>query len=146
MAEHAGRGFFVRVTALIGICTLLLTASFIGVLAFISGSGYISNLQSRMPWYIVIAAVGFVGTIILLEANDSSGRVILITAAITTLITAILIPLAVEGILFAFQFPEKVFVSQLVLYFFAAGLIGTGLGYWGINHWREFTGQPPSRL
>ena len=50
-----------------------------------------------------------------------------------------------EGVLFAFRNPELVFVSQLVYYFIAAALIGTGIGYWGVRHWREFAGQSSSR-
>lgn len=146
MADRSGRVFFARVSALIGISTVILTASFVGILAFLSGAEYIPQLRSRLPWYILIAAVGFVGTIILLEANDAPGRVIIVTATISTLVTVVLVPLAVEGVLFALRNPDEVFVSQLFLYLLAGGLIGTGIGYWGINHWREFTRKPNNQL
>lgn len=144
MAENGGRGFFLRVSLLISVCTLILTASFVGVLSFLSG--HIMGLQGRTPWYIVVAAVVFVATVILLEGYGATGQTIIVTAIITTAAAGLAIPLAIEGVYFAIRFPEEVFVSQLVLYFFAAGLFGTGLGYWGLNHWREFTGRPPDRL
>lgn len=137
MAEAASRQFFLRVGFLIVASTALLTASFVGVLAFVSGG--ITGVQGRIPWYLVVAATTFVSTIVLLEAYGSDGRMIMLTSVITTTITLVFVPLAVEGLLFASRRPEKILGSQLVLYFVAAGLIGTGLGYWGLKHWREFT-------
>lgn len=142
MNEVPDRDFFVRVGVLIATCTLLLTASFVGLLAFVSGE--ITGVQGRIPWYLNVGAFAFVGTIILLEAHGSSGRVIIVNSFIVTVLAVILVPLAVEGFLFAVRNPEQVFVSQLVLYLFAAALIGTGVGYWGLNHWREFTGPSSS--
>lgn len=132
-----GRPFFLRVGALIAVCTLLLTASFIGILALLSGE--ITNYRARVPWYLVLGALSFVGTIVLLEENGTSGRAILATAVLTAILAFTLVALGVEGVLFTLEHPDTVFVSQLVLYLFAAGLIGTGVGYWGLKHWREFS-------
>lgn len=131
------REFFLRVLLVIGASTLLLTASFIGVLAFLNGE--VGATSSRIPWYFVVAAVVFVATIILLEEGGADGSTIIISALLFSGLGFILVSLAVEGVLFAIEYPELVFVSQLVLYFFAAGLIGTGIGYWALNHWREFS-------
>lgn len=139
------RLFFLRVGGLIAICTLLLTASFIGILALLSGN--IGNYQARVPWYLVAGALVFVGTIVLLEETGSAGRPILGTAVLTAVLMFSLVALGVEGVLFTLENPETVFVSRLVLYLFAAGLIGTGIGYWGLKHWREFTaGTSDSQL
>lgn len=134
------RTFFLRVGAIIAFCTVLLTASFVGVLALVSGD--IQNYQARVPYYILVGALTFVGTIVLLEEHGTHGRVIFSTAIVTTVIVLIIVTLAVEGAIFTIEDPEAVFVSQLVIYLLAAGLIGTGIGYWGLNHWREFTGNP----
>lgn len=144
MAEDANRQFFLRVGLLIIVSTTLLTASFIGILAFVSGA--ISNVQGRIPWYLVVVAFTFVTTLVLLEGYGTEGRVIIVTSVIMATITLVFIPLAVEGLLFAAKFPEEILGSQLVLYFFAAGLIGTGIGYWGLNHWREFITESPNHL
>lgn len=140
MAEDDSRRFFHRVGLLIVASTGLMTASFVGVLAFAEGE--ITGVVGRIPWYLVVGAITFVATIVLLEAYGSDGRLIMLTSLIVTGITLVLVPLAVEGILFATTHPGEVLGSQLVLYFFAAGLIGTGVGYWGLKHWREFTGMP----
>lgn len=128
---------FLRVGALILGCTLLLTASFVGILAVFSGD--VTTFKSRIPWYLLIGAAVFVGTIVLLEENGAHGRTILATALLTTVLAFILVSLGVEGFIFTLENPDTVFVSQLVLYLLAAGLIGTGVGYWGLNHWREFS-------
>lgn len=131
------REFFLRVLAIIGVCTLLLTASFVGVLALLSGE--LTATSSRIPWYLVVTSFVFVGTIILLEEGDAEGSTIIVSAVLSSALGFVLVSLAVEGVIFAITYPERVFVSQLVLYFFSAGLIGTGVGYWGLNHWREFS-------
>lgn len=131
------RQFFLRVLLVIGGSTLLLTASFIGVLAFLSGEPIATS--NRVPWYFVVAAAVFVATIILLEEGGADGATIIVSALLFSALGFVSIALAVEGVLFAWEFPERVFVSQLVLYFFSAGLIGTGIGYWALNHWREFS-------
>lgn len=139
MAAHtSSRQFFLRVGALIAICTVLLTASFIGVLAFLSGD--ITGFETRVPWYLIAAALAFVGSILLLENQGARGRPIIVTAVVTATTAFVLLALGIEGMVFAAEHPGRVFDSQLVLYLFAAGVMGTGFGYWGLKHWREFTG------
>lgn len=136
-SDGTRRKFFLRVLLLMAASTILLTASFIGVLAFLSGEQIATS--SRIPWYLVLTATVFVATIILLEEGGADGSTIIISALLFSGLGFALIALAVEGVLFAIEYPDLVFVSQLVLYFFAAGLIGTGIAYWALNHWREFS-------
>lgn len=131
------REFFLRVLLVVGVSTVLLTASFVGVLAVLNGE--FETASGRIPWYFVIAAGVFVATIILLEEGGADGSTIIISALLFSSLGFGLVSLAVEGVIFAINYPELVFISQLVLYFFAAGLIGTGIGYWALNHWREFS-------
>lgn len=131
------RQFFSRVLFVIGFCTVLLTASFVGVLAVLSTE--VTGVADRLPWYIVLAAGVFVGTIVLLEESGSDGGTIIVSAILLGGLGFVLVALAVEGFIYAVTYPELVFVSQLVLYLLAAGLIGTGVGYWAVNHWREFS-------
>lgn len=140
MATHASRRrFALRAVVLIGACTVLLTASFVGVLSVLSGGP--TNLAGRLPWYLVVSAAGFAVTIIALEDRGTPGRTILATAVAAAVSTFVLLALGIEGFLFAYRNPEEVLVSRLLLYFVAAGLLGTGFGYWGLNHWREVTGE-----
>lgn len=133
-----GRSFYVRVGGLIAVCTLLLTASFVGVLAVTTNG--LAGISNRVPWYILVAAIVFVGTIVLLEREQIEGSTIITTAFFVSLFGSGIVLLAVEGVQFTLDNPDLVFGSQLVLYFLAAGLVGTGVGYWAINHWREFSG------
>lgn len=138
------RSFLTRALLLIGVSTFVLTASFVGILAILSGSS--TGLSDRVPFYLIVLGLAFVGTILLLEEHGTEGTVIIVTAAVTSLITFVSTALTVEGLLYAVRFPENVFVSQLVYYFIAAALLGTGIGYWGIRHWREFVRTSPEGL
>ncbi|WP_424003327.1 hypothetical protein ACOZ4I_04155 [Haloarcula salina] len=139
--SESRREFLRRVVLVIGGCTIGLTAAFVGVLAVLSGE--IQSVSSRVPWYLVGGALLFVATIVLLDENDADGRTIIVSALVVSVVGFGLLTLAVEGIRFAIMRPELVFVSQLVLYLFAAGLIGTGVGYWALRHWREFSTAGP---
>ena len=126
-----------RIGALIVGCTLLLTASFVGVIATVQGT--VAGFENRIPWYLVAAAGVFVATIVLLEFNNARGKTIIASGVFTGVVSFVLLFFAVEGVLYAIRYPEAIFVSQLVMYFLAAALVATGLGYWGLRHWREFT-------
>lgn len=137
MIEDPRRRYLARTSGLATASTLVLTASFIGVLSFIESAT--AGIWNRVPWYLVAAAVLFTATVVLLERHDASGKVIIGTATISGVIAFVVITLMIEGLFYTVRYPEEVFVTQYVLYFLAAGLLGTGIGYWGIQHWREFT-------
>lgn len=137
-ATDSRREFFVRVSVVVAVATLFLTASFVGLLALLNGD--LRGSSSRIAWYLTIAAVAFVGVIILLETQGAAGTSIITTAAIVAVIVFVLVSLGVEGLLYTLRNPAAVFVSQTILYFFAAALIGSGLGYWALRHWREVVG------
>lgn len=137
MIEDPRRRYLARTSGLATASTLVLTASFIGVLSFIEGAT--AGIWDRVPWYLVAAAILFTATVVLLERHDATGKVIIGTATISGAIAFVVIMLMIEGLFYTIRYPEEVFVTQYVLYFLAAGLLGTGIGYWGIQHWREFT-------
>jgi len=141
---QSNRDFLTRAILLIGGSTFVLTASFVGLLALLSGSA--AGIGNRVPFYLVVMGVTFVATIVLLEEHGTESRVIIVTAAVISTLSFVSTSLTVEGLLFAYRFPEDVFVSQLVYYFVAAALIGTGIGYWAIQHWREFARQTPNGI
>ena len=143
-AFQSNRDFLTRAVALVGGSTFVLTASFVGLLAILSGTA--DGIGNRVPFYLVVMGVAFVATILLLEEHGTESRVIIVTAAVISLLTFVSTSLTVEGLFFAVRHPEEVFVSQLVYYFVAAALIGTGIGYWAIQHWREFTRQTPGGI
>lgn len=133
-----------RIAVVIVICTLVLTANFIGIIAAIEGD--LSDFADRIPWYLLVAAAVFVATIVLLELNDADGRTIIASALFAGVVSFFLVIFGVEGVIFTVQNPETVFVEQLILYFVAASLVATGVGFWALRHWREFISNPSGSL
>jgi hypothetical protein len=133
-----------RVGGVVGISTLILTATFIGVVALLSGGN--GDLGARLPLYVLAMALGFVGVVVLSEqryGTRANGPSVLGTAGGVAFTVFVVVSLAGEGLVFASNNPGDVVLSELFLYFLAAGLIGTGLGYWGVRHWREFAPSNP---
>lgn len=130
--------FRVRAGLVVGVSTFVLTAAFMGVLGLVSGE--VAEIGQRLPYYLIVAGGAFVGTVILLEEHGAAAEVIIVSAVVTGALALLAVSLSVEGLVFAYHHPERVLLSQLVLYFIAAALIGTGIAYWGVNHWRELTG------
>ena len=137
MLSEFRKKYLLRTGGLIISSTIILTASFIGILSFLDGNT--TGLSARNPYYLVFAALIFTVSVIFLERNDVAGRIIIATAIAMGVASFILLALAFEGIIYTVNNPEEVFVSQLILYFIAAGLVGTGFGYWALKHWRELT-------
>lgn len=128
---------FVRQTILFVLASsLVLTVSFVGALGLLSGD--LSNTQSRLPVYVLGAAVVFVGLMFGLIRYDADGVTAMFGSVGLSAIGFVLIGLSGEGLVYAVQYPGRVFGSQLLLYFLAAGLIGTGLGFWCVSYWRDF--------
>jgi hypothetical protein len=112
------RDMFVRIGLGVVVSTLALTASFVGLMALLTGD-----------------AVGL--GVVLLELRDRPGRLVLGGATGLSIGVLVLVTLAGEGFVYAAREPTEIVASTLVFYFLAAGLIATGLGYWGARHWRE---------
>lgn len=130
------RDVFARIGVGVVLSTLALTASFVGLLALLTGEAV--DLGSRLPVYVLAMSIAFVVVIVLSELRERDGRIVLATAVGVSMGAFVLVTLAGEGLVYASREPEAVVASTLVFYFLAAGLIATGLGYWGARHWREF--------
>jgi hypothetical protein len=124
-----------RAAAVVACSTLALTLVLVGVLAVLDGAT--TGLLGRLPWYLVVTGGLFVASIFLLETRTDDGRRILVSAAATSALGFGVVTFGAEGLVYVARNPGAVLVSQLILYFVAAGLLATGLGYWTLNHWRE---------
>ncbi len=144
MDLDATQRVLLRIGALIVISTLLLTAGFVGFIAVLQGD--VTDFDSRLPWYLLGAAIVFVGTIVLLEVNGADGRTIILSATVVGVLSFILLFLATEGLVFTIDNRSILSDTRLILYFFAAALVATGVGYWGLRHWREFTAEQGESL
>ena len=126
-----------RAGALVAGCTLVLTASFLGLVALVSGEAV--GLSDRLPVYVLGMATAFVGSVLVAETRGLDGRGVIGAAGATALGTFVVLTLGGEGVLHAVRNPEALLTSQLLFYFLAAGMIATGFGYWAINHWQELS-------
>jgi hypothetical protein len=134
--SRSDREVFARIGVGVVLSTLALTASFVGLLALLTGEAV--AVGSRLPLYVLAMAVAFVVVIVRSELRNRDGRVVLATAGSVSVGTLVLVTLAGEGLVYAAREPDAVVASSLLFYFLAAGLIATGLGFWGARHWREF--------
>lgn len=118
--------------------TLLVTSSLVGILALTEG--LVGGLGGRVPYYVLVAAIVFVGLVVFLELKIDDGARIITSSVVVSVVALVAIGLSIEGVLFGLQFPDRLF-SNLLPYFLAAGLISTGLIIWALRHWREFVTQ-----
>lgn len=116
-------------------CTAALTFAFVGVVSLATGDA--GNVGGRIPFYVLGTALAFVGAILVVDGPRRDGRTVLAVAGAVAGATFILLSLGAEGLRYAVVHPENVLVSSSGLYLVAAGLIGTGVGYWALSHWRE---------
>lgn len=141
MARTLDREAALRLAALVGGGTLVLTASIVGLLALADGGS--PGLSARLPVYVLAGAVAFVAGLLLIEVRyegRADATAIVGTAGAIAITVLVVVALSGEGVVYAAANPDRVLVSQNLLYFLAAGLVGTGLAYWAVRHWREFTG------
>ena len=123
---------------LLVLATLVLTAGFLGVVGLVTGS--VTGLVDRLPFYVLAMAITFVGGMVILEGELRDPGRILRAAVAVALGAFLVVTFGGEGIAFVLQQPREVLSSQLLFYFLAAGLIGAGLGYWGVRHWNDIAG------
>lgn len=124
-----------RVGALVCGCTLVLTASFLGLVSLTTGTA--TDIGARLPYYVLVMALAFVAGVVGLDTRRREGRRLLVAAVGLALGVFAIASLGTEGVVYALQSPERVVASQLLVYFLAAGLVGTGVAYWALQYWRE---------
>jgi drug/metabolite transporter (DMT)-like permease len=132
-----------RLATSVLLSTVFLTAAFLGVVSVVTGS--VSAFEQRLPIYVLVAAFAFLAVILVLEDPEESGAPILASTVVIGVSALIGVSLAGEGLLYTLEKPDQVASSQVIFYFVAAALICTGLGYWAVHHWREFTGHSMGR-
>jgi len=124
-----------RVGVLVAACTAVLTLAFVGVVSLASGEA--TNLADRVPFYVLGSSIAFVVGVLGLDGPRRDGRNVLLVALAIAGATLLLLSLGVEGLRYTVLAPDAVLVSSSGLYLVAAGVIGTGVGYWAFSHWRE---------
>lgn len=131
----ADRDTALRAAGYVSLSTLVITTSFIGVVAVITG--FVTNFEQRLPIYVLVTGVIFVSIVVMLDNEDAPGMQVLLSTVSIAVVTFIIVSLTGEGLRYAIENPGELVSSQLLFYFVAAGLFCTGFGYWALNHWRE---------
>ncbi len=126
-----------RLGLLVTACTSVLTLAFVGVVAI--ASGHAVDITLRVPYYVLGTSLAFVAGILSLDGPRRDGRKVLLVALAVAGGAFVFLALGVEGLRYAVLYPENVLVSSSGLYLIAAGLIGTGVGYWAFSYWRDLT-------
>ena len=124
--------YLTRVGVFVLSCTGALTLSFVGLVAFATGNT--PGVIDRVPYYVLGTATVFVAAIVLLEQRRRDGHSVLATAAVAGAVSLVFLTLGGEGLGYALRSPSEAFAAQQFPYLVAAGLIGTGIGYWGTQH------------
>ena len=126
-----------RVIGAVAGASVLVTASLFGVIALTTGAAV--GAVGRVPYYVLVATVVFVASLWKLDNNEVDGQTVLIATSGIAVVAGGLFALALEGFIYGVRNPGQLVGSHLVIYFLAAGLVCTGLGMWGLRHWREYT-------
>ncbi|MFC7045880.1 hypothetical protein ACFQH6_11095 [Halobacteriaceae archaeon GCM10025711] len=136
MAHVLQRAYFQRTVLVVVASTVSLTASFIGMIALATGQA--GQVGARLPFYVLAMAVAFVVAVFLLDERGHDGVTVILGSIGIAIVSFVLVSLGAEGVVFTVRHPEQVLTGRLILYFLAAGLIASGLGYWGLRFWRDF--------
>ncbi|SFR99282.1 hypothetical protein SAMN05216559_2182 [Halomicrobium zhouii] len=118
------------------ILSLTLTAAFLGLVGLISGADL--NVIARLPAYSLVMGIVFVVAILRLDSPNRDGMMVLVSTSGIAVLAFVLVGLATEGVMYTYNSPEEVVMSNLIFYFAAAGMVCTGVVFWALHHWREF--------
>ncbi len=121
---------------LVAASTLLTASAMMGGLALFTGSAM--GVGSRVPMYVLVGAAVFTGLVVYLELRIDDGLTIISVSLAVGLVALVMVGLGVEGLYFGWRNPDRM-LSNLFVYLLAAGLISTGIIFWAVRHWREFT-------
>lgn len=124
-----------RAIGIIAVSTLLLTASFVGVQSLFQGN--FSGTDGRLPFYVLVMAATFVASVVSLTRQRADWLTSILGAVGIATLCFVLVALAGEGIFYVLENPGEALNSNQLVYFLAAGLMGTGLGFWLLSYWRD---------
>jgi hypothetical protein len=136
VTERLDADWLPRAVALVGFSTAVVTAAFIGIVAMVSGDAV--DVTTRLPFYVLVMAVVFTVFVFLIDARASDGATVIVSSIGVALLGFLVVFLSGEGVVFLFNNPGELLASHLIVYLVSAGLVCTGLAYWGLRHWREF--------
>ncbi len=116
--------------------TLIFALATVGLIGLVNGENVGS--EQRLGVYVLFSSVLFITTIYSIEKTGrrNAFEVIKVVMAITIL-GFVLASLSGEGLVRVMQGTE--YTLQIYLYLITGGLVCSGVGYWAIRHWKEYT-------
>jgi hypothetical protein len=129
------RDILVETGSVIGVCTVTLTAVFVGLVGLLSGEA--TGMVTRLPLYVLVSSLVFLAALIVMDHSQYHGQTILIRALVGGIAGFLVVTLGTEGIVYALTHPERVVVSHLFVYLLSAAIIASGIGYWSVLNWRD---------
>jgi len=124
-----------RVGTLVAGSTVVLTLALFGLISFATGEA--AGVSGRVPFYVLGAAVTFAAAVIGLDRRTRDGRDLLFLSLGIAVVAFCFVTLGLEGVAYAIRRPGQALASRQFLYLLSTALVVTGLGYWGLNHWKE---------
>jgi hypothetical protein len=127
--------FVAQVGLLVVVSTAMFTLGFFGLLALVTGET--PQVGLRIPVYAFGGAATFVGAIVGLDQLRRDGTEVLAAAGGLSVVAFGILLLGGEGALYVTRNAGALVESRLFLYLLAAGLVSSGLAYWGVRHRRS---------
>jgi hypothetical protein len=120
----------------VALFTLIFALATVGLIGLFNGEN-VGNEQ-RLGVYVLFSSVLFIITIYYIEkmGKRNAFEVIKVVMAITIL-GFVLASLSGEGLVRVIRGTE--YTLQMYLYLITGGLVCSGVGYWAIRHWKEYT-------
>lgn len=133
--RRINRDVLVETGSVIGICTVTLTAVFVGLVGLLSGEA--TGMLTRLPLYVLVSSLVFLGALIAMDHSRYHGQTVLIRALVVGVAGFLIVSLGAEGTVYALTHPEQVVISHLFVYLVSAAVIASGFGYWSVRNWRD---------
>lgn len=101
----------------------------VGAASFVGGAT--AGFGIRLPVYVLVGAIVFVGTLLAMRYSPRDGTAVLRRATVVGFLGFVVIGLGTEAVVYGLI----VVASELTLYLASAVIIACGLVYWSFRNW-----------
>ena len=116
--------------------TLVFTLAAVGLVGLINGQN--TGSDERLGFYVLFSSVVFIVTIYSIEKTKRKNAMDIMKVVIAiTIFGFVLVSLSGEGLVRIVQ--GTGYTLQTYLYLVTGGLLCSGVGWWVIRHWKEYT-------
>ena len=120
----------------IGLFTVIFALAAVGLVELVEGRAMGSD--QRLGFYVLFSSILFIFTIYSIEkAKRRDGFDVMKVVIAITIVGFIIASLSGEGLIRVVQ--GAGYTSQTYVYLITGGLVFSGVSYWAIRHWKEYT-------